>query len=95
MNELFEEMKINYESFCESAQRFFDACKEAQQNQQLEQQPAQEEPDYKSWVGRIVYVWDHDYDNRQKAVLLDYDSWMAFPFRVVGGGFKHAELCKE
>lgn len=91
MNELFEEMENDYKNFCASAQRFIDAYKEAQQ----EQQPIQEEPDYKSWVGQIVYVWNHDYDNRQKAVLLNYDSWMAFPFRVVGGGFKHAELCKE
>lgn len=95
MNELFEEMKSNYEIFCHSARRFIDACQEAQQNQQSEQQPTLCEPDYKSWVGKVVYVWGNEYDNKQKAVLLDYDRLLMFPFRTAGGGFEHAELCKE
>ena len=88
MNKLFEEMKNDYESFCHSAQRFMDSVKE-------QQEIKTDTPDYKSWIGQIVYVWNGDYDSKQKAVLLDYNTWTAFPFRVVGSSFKHAELCKE
>ncbi len=95
MNELFEEMKIDYENFRASAQRLIDACQEAQQNQQLERQPAQEKPDYNSWFGKVVYVWDDDSDYKRKAILLDYTPDMIYPFRVAGAGFKNAELCKE
>ena len=95
MNELFEEMKNNYEIFCRSAQRFMDACQEAQQNQQSEQQPVQEKPDYKSWIGKVVYVWDDDPNRKQRAILLDYLSGAPYPFYVAGSCFAHAELCKE
>lgn len=91
MNELFEEMKVQYEAFCYSAQRFIDAYQEAQQ----EQQPIQEEPDYKSWIGKVVYVWDDIYNNRKKAILLDYIPGVPYPFIIAGNSFKHAELCNE
>lgn len=94
MNELFEEMENDYKIFCRSAQRFMDACQEAQQNQQSEQQPVQEEPDYKSWIGKVVYVWDENPENKQKAVLLDYNTDYPYPFRIAGSCYKHAELCE-
>lgn len=87
MNELFEEMKNDYEIFCRSAQRFMDACQEAQL--------VQEEPDYKSWVGKVVYVWDENPENKQKAVLLDCNPKLPYPFRIAGSSFKHAELCED
>ena len=95
MNELFEEMKSNYEIFCHSARRFIDACQEAQQNQQSEQQPTLCEPDYKSWIGKVVYVWDDIYDNREKAILLGYIPGAIYQFIIAGNSFKHAELCEE
>lgn len=91
MNELFEEMKVQYEAFCYSAQRFIDAYQKAQQ----EQQPIQEEPDYKSWVGKVVYVWDDDPNRKQRAILTDYMSGIPYPFYVTNSCFAHAELCKE
>lgn len=88
MNELFEEMKSDYEIFCRSAQRFMDSVKE-------QQEIKTDTPDYKSWIGKVVYVWDDDFDEKRKAVLMDYDSCMTYKFRVAGCGFKHAELCEE
>lgn len=95
MNELFEEMKNNYGVFCASAQRFIDACQEAQQNQQSEQQPTLCEPDYKSWIGKVVYVWDDNPDRKQRAILTDYVSGAHYPFYVTNSCFAHAELCEE
>lgn len=91
MNDLFEEMKVQYEAFCYSAQRFIDAYQEAQQ----EQQPVQEEPDYKSWIGKVVYVWDNDPDYKQKAILLEYRPNYRYPFGVAGANFQNAELCED
>lgn len=90
MNELFEEMKAQYEAFCYSAQHFIDAYQKAQQ----EQQPIQEEPDYRSWIGKVVYVWDEGKENKQKTILLGYDPGTIYPFRVAGNRFMHAELCE-
>lgn len=95
MNELFEEMKNNYGTFCHSAQRFIDACQEAQQNQQSEQQPTLCEPDYKSWIGKVVYVWDNDPNKKQRAILTDYLPDVPYPFYVTRSCFAHAELCEE
>ena len=86
--ELFEEMKNNYETFCRSAQRFMDSVKK-------QQEIKTDTPDYKSWIGKVVYVWDVNCENKQKTILLDYDPNAAFPFRVAGSGFKNAELCEE
>lgn len=80
MNELFEEMKNDYEKFCRSAQRFMNAY-QAQF--------------YKSWIGKVVYVWDETPENKQKAVLLDCNPKLPFPFRIAGTSFKHAELCED
>ena len=91
MNELFEEMTNDIDKFYQSAVRFINACKKKQQEQQL----VQVEPDYKSWVGKGVYVWDDDLDEKQKAILLDYIPNMKFPFVVAGCWFKHAELCEK
>lgn len=88
MNDLFEEMKYAYEMFCLTAQQFMDAAKEQNTSKA-------ETSDYKSWIGKVVYVWDDDFDEKRKAVLLDYDRLSMFPFRTAGGGFEHAELCKE
>ena len=88
MNELFEEMKNDYEIFCRSAQRFMDSVKG-------QQEIKTDTPDYKSWVGKVVYVWDEDKENKQKAILLDYDPDARYPFRVAGMGFDRAELCEE
>ena len=84
--ELFEEMKNDYEIFCRSAQRFMDSVKE-------QQEIKTDTPDYKSWVGKVVYVWDANCENKQKTILLDYVPNSAFPFRVAGTGFENAELC--
>ena len=86
--ELFEEMKNNYETFCRSAQRFMDAIKE-------QQEIKTDTPDYKSWIGEIVYVWDDDFSKKQKAVLLDYNANYPYPFRTAGTSFKHAELYED
>lgn len=88
MNDLFEEMKNDYEIFCRSAQRFMDAAKE-------QNTPKAETPDYNSWIGKVVYVWDDTPSGKQKAVLLDYNPRHSFPFRVAGNGFIHAKLCED
>ena len=88
MNELFEEMKNDYETFCRSAQRFMDATRG-------QNTPKAETPDYNSWIGKVVYVWDDSPRDKQKAVLLDYVPSQSFPFRVAGNGFIHAELCED
>ena len=91
MNELFEEMENDIDKFYQSAVRFINACKKKQQEQQL----VQVEPDYKSWVGKVVYVWDDDLDEKQKAILLKYSPYLVRPFVVAGSSFEYAELCKE
>lgn len=88
MNELFEEMKNDYEIFCRSAQRFMDAVRE-------QQEIKTDTPDYNSWIGKVVYVWDGDISKKQKALLLDYNDNYPYPFRVAGNGFIHAELCED
>ena len=88
IQDLFEEMKNDYETFCRSAQRFMDSVKE-------QQEIKTDTPDYKSWVGKVVYVWDEDKGNKQKAILLDYDPDARYPFRVAGMGFDCAELWEE
>ena len=89
MNELFEEMKNDYEIFCRSAQRFIDSVKE-------QQEIKTDTPDYKSWIGKVVYVWDDGLEEyKQKAVLLDYDANSLYPFEIAGSSYKYAELCKE
>ena len=88
MNELFEEMESNFKIFCHSAQRFMDSVKK-------QQEIKTDTPDYKSWIGKVVYVWDDDKEYKQKTILLYYDPNLAFPFRVAGSGFKNAELCEE
>ena len=86
--ELFEEMKNDYEIFCRSAQRFMDSVKG-------QQEIKTDTPDYKSWIGKVVYVWDEGKGNKQKAILLDYVPTSYYPFRVAGAGFKNAELCED
>lgn len=88
MNDLFEEMKNNYEIFCRSAQQFMDAVKE-------QNTPKAETPDYNSWIGKVVYVWDDDPDDKKKAILLDYADGLHWPFLVAGRAFKNAELCED
>ena len=88
MNELFEEMKNDYETFCRSAQHFMDSVKG-------QQEIKTDTPDYKSWVGKVVYVWDEGKENKQKAILLGYDPGTIYPFRVAGNRFMHAELCED
>lgn len=89
MNDLFEEMKNDFEIFCRSAQWFIDATKK-------QNAPKSETPDYNSWIGKVVYVWDTNYsENKQKAILLEYAPNSSFPFRVAGAGFEHAELCED
>lgn len=88
MNDLLEKMKDDYETFCCSAQRFMDAAKE-------QNTPKAETPDYKSWIGKVVYVWDDDPDYKQKAILSEYVPGSIYPFRTAGAGFKYAELCED
>lgn len=88
MNDLFEEMKNNYEIFCRSAQRFMDSVKE-------QQEIKTDTPDYKSWVGKVVYVWNDDINRKQQAILRGYRSDVPYPFYVTTGCFAHAELCEE
>lgn len=88
MNDLFEEMKNDYEIFCRSAQRFIDAAKE-------QNTPKAESPDYKSWIGKVVYVWDNDSDDKKKAILLDFVVEDIYPFYVAGNKFENAELCED
>lgn len=89
MNELFEEMKNDYEKFCRSAQRFMNSVKE-------QQEIKTDTPDYKSWIGKVVYVWDEGFEEyKQKAILLNYDPDAACPFRIAGMGFDRAELCED
>lgn len=88
MNDLFEEMKNNYEIFCRSAQQFMDAVKE-------QNTPKAETPDYNSWIGKVVYVWDSSPDNKKKAILLAYNPDYRCQFGVAGNYFKNAELCEE
>lgn len=88
MNDLLEKMKDDFEIFCCSAQRFMDSVKE-------QQEIKTDTPDYKSWIGKIVYVWDEDKENKQKTILLNYVPNSTFPFRVAGTGFTHAELCED
>ena len=88
MNELFEEMKNDYEKFCRSAQRFMDSVKG-------QQEIKTDTPDYKSWIGKIVYVWDGDKGNKQKALLLYYAPDMTYRFRVAGSGFENAVLRED
>lgn len=87
MNDLFEEMKNDYETFCCSAQRFMDAAKE-------QNTPKAETPDY-NWIGKVVYVWDDDPDYKQKAILTGYNPNYRYPFRVAGASFMNAELCED
>lgn len=91
MNDLFEEMKNDYEIFCRSAQRFMDAAKE----HPIMKNDTPAEPDYKSWIGKVVYVWDGDFSKKQKALLLEYRANYPYPFRTAGSSFKHAELCED
>lgn len=88
MNDLFEEMKYAYEMFCRTAQQFMDAAKE--QNTQKD-----EMPDYNSWIGKVVYVWNDDYCDKKKAILLEYNPDSIYPFEVAGGTFENAELCED
>lgn len=88
MNELFDEMKNDYEIFCRSAQRFMDSVKG-------QQEIKTDTPDYKSWIGKIVYVWDKDPNRKQRAILTDYLPDAPYPFCVTHSYFVHAELCKE
>lgn len=91
MNDLLEKMKDDFETFCCSAQRFMDAAKE----HPIMKNDAPAEPDYKSWIGKVVYVWDNDPDDKKKAVLLDYVAWGEYPFFVAGSRFLNAELCEN
>lgn len=88
MNDLFEEMKYAYEMFCRTVQQFMDAAKE-------QNTPKDEKPDYKSWIGKVVYVWDDNPDDKKKAVLLDYVEGAYWPFFVARGEFENAELCED
>ena len=88
MNDLFEEMKNDYETFCRSAQRFMDSVKG-------QQEIKTDTPDYKSWIGKVVYVWDGDFSKKQKALLLEYNADYPYPFRTAGTSFEHAELCED
>lgn len=88
MNDLFEKMKDDFETFCCSAQRFMDAARGQNTSKA-------KNPDYKSWIGKVVYVWDEDKENKQKAILLGYVPASYYPFRVAGAGFKNAELCED
>ena len=88
MNDLFEEMKNDFETFCRSAQRFMDSVKG-------QQEIKTDTPDYKSWIGKVVYVWDTNCENKQKAILLGYDPTSCYQFRVAGTGFEHAELYED
>ena len=88
MNDLLEKMKDDFETFCCSAQRFMDSVKG-------QQEIKTDTPDYKSWIGKVVYVWDEGKGNKQKAILLDYDPDAMYSFRVAGSGFENAELCEE
>ena len=89
MNDLLEKMKDDFETFCCSAQRFMDSVKG-------QQEIKTDTPDYKSWIGKVVYVWDEGYEEpKRKAILLDYVPTLYYPFRVAGSGFANAELCEE
>lgn len=88
MNDLFDIMKNDYETFCHSAQRFLDAAKE-------QNTPKAETPDYNSWIGKVVYVWDDNPDDKKKAILLDYVACNDYPFFVAGSRFLNAELCED
>lgn len=88
MNDLFEEMKYAYDMFCRTAQQFMDAAKE-------QNTPKAETPDYNSWIGKVVYVWDGSISKKQKALLLEYNANYPYPFRTAGTSFKHAELCED
>lgn len=88
MNDLLEKMKDDFEIFCCSAQRFMDSVKG-------QQEIKTDTPDYKSWIDKVVYVWDEGKGNKQKAVLLDYNANYPYPFRIAGSSFEHAELCEE
>lgn len=88
MNELFDILKNDYETFCRSAQRFMDVAKE-------QNTPKAETPDYNSWIGKVVYVWDNDPDDKQKAILLEYRPNYRYPFGVAGANFQNAELCED
>ena len=91
MNELFEKMKNDYEIFCRSAQRFMDAVK----GRPTMKNDVPDKPDYNSWIGKVVYVWDDSFSNKQKAILLWYNADHSYPFRTAGGCFKYAELCED
>lgn len=91
MNDLFEEMKDDFETFCCSAQRFMDAVKE----RPTMKNDVPDKPDYNSWIGKVVYVWDDNPDDKKKAILLDYVDGLAWPFFVAGRAFKTAELYKD
>lgn len=88
MNDLFEEMKNDFETFCRSAQRFIDIAKK-------QNTPKAETPDYNSWIGKVVYVWDEGFSNKQRALLLEYNANYPYPFRTAGASFKYAELYEE
>lgn len=88
MNDVFDAMNYAYEKFCHTAQQFINAAKE-------QNAPKAETPDYKSWIGKVVYVWDDDPDYKQKTILLKYRPNYSFPFGVAGANFQNAELCED
>lgn len=51
--------------------------------------------DEESWIGKIVYVWDNNPDDKKKAILLEYNPDYRCPFGVAGNYFKNAELCED
>lgn len=91
MNDLFEEMKYAYDMFCRTAQQFMDAAKE----HPIMKNDAPAELDYKSWIGKVVYVWDDSFSKKQRALLLEYNANYPYPFRTAGASFEHAELCED
>lgn len=91
MNDLLEKMKDDFETFCCSAQRFMDAVKE----RPTMKNDVPDKPDYNSWIGKVVYVWDDDPDYKQKAILSGYIPDYRYPFRVAGASFMNAELCED
>lgn len=88
MNDLFDAMNYAYEKFCHTAQQFLDVAKE-------QNTPKAETPDYNSWIGKVVYVWDNDPGYKQKAILTGYNPNYRYPFRVAGASFMNAELCED
>lgn len=90
LSDLFEEMQYAYDEFCLNVSKFMD---EAKNKTEILQNG---KPDYKSWVGKIVWVWDNNKDLKAKAILTDYDDDDEnYPFVVVDTHYEHAELCEE